>query len=336
MTLGEPGNPEDLLGSVAGTGDHTGSPAAAARDRGLGKTGSVSEIEKQAWWRGAWWKELFHKEVLFGHVINSVVALAVGFVVGLLATLFWVIWSALHHSPIWTQRAIGASMAFAVSIIMTSVTLAFLRRRLAAPSAGRPATGKGYLDHKADSLKSSTAITRRLTNITALTIKETKRTKARTVRLQRLYKLPDSKKRLSLELAEARREARTTDLTTRKIAKETVLLAKAIETYTTAELEYWKWNTQHHRIDATNAQMLVQLMENQLRSIDENLRVRAEARTTTVARLGRSQVLNEAVERRLVLIDRQAAAMASQKTPLQEVVALLRPLTMSPQANCRS
>jgi hypothetical protein len=296
----------------------------------------VPEIERQAWWRGTWWKELFRKEVLFGHVINSVVALAVGFVVGLVVALFWVTWSAWHHSPVWTQRAIGASMAFSVSIIMTAATLAILRRHLAGPAADRPVTGKGYLDHKADSSKSLAAITRRLNNITAITIKETERIKARTVRLRRLYKLPDSDKRLSLELAEERREARTTDRTTRKMAREVTVLAQAIETHTTAELAYWKWHTQSHRVDANNAQILIRLMEDQLRSIEENLNVRAEARVTAVARLGRSQVLNEAVERRLIVLDRQSAAMASQQAPLQQVVALLKPFTTPPLANDKS
>lgn len=290
----------------------------------------MADTDKQ---QSPWWRELVRKEVVGGHVVGTLVGLAVTFTTGLVMTGFWFAWAAWRGSEVWTQRSIGAAMAFALVIVATATALVVLRQRLT-PSSAKQSAVKGYLDHKADSSKAIDATTRTLGAIAKITNRETANIKAGTARLQRIHQLPYDK-RLSKELEESRRSARSTDKTSRKLAAQVERLAESTQTYAQAELAYWKWHTAHYPLDAHEARARIDLTQRQLRSIQEYLEALADGRRVTADRLGVSQTLNEAVERRLAILDKQYAAVAAQQAPLWEVIALLEPFTKSGQEERR-
>lgn len=273
-----------------------------------------------------WWRELLRKEAVGGHVVSTLVGISVTFLTGLIMTGFWFTWAAWRGSSVWKQRSIGAAMALTFVILVTATALGLLRRRLNLSSTKKSAATKGYLDHKADSARAMDATTRILGKISEITTKETAKIKAGTARLERIYRLPYDKI-LSKEIAETSRSARSTDKTSRKLAEQVDKLAESTATYAQAELAYWKWHTAQHKLDAQEAQTRIDLIQEQLTIIQGYMEALAGGRRVTADRLGVSQTLNEAVERRLEIIDRQYAAISSQQAPLQEVIALLEPFT---------
>lgn len=284
--------------------------------------------------RLTWWKDLFRKEVVAGHVVNSLVSLAVTFLLGLIVTTWWLTWSAWHRSFLWQQRAIGAAIAFLVCFIATCVALVILRRRVMAtmPPAQKPAS-KGFLDHRADSARSTDEISKTLGQITALTVKETKRTQEETARWLKINKLPYGKRKLNKEIKEAKRAARAYDRTTRQIAQRVPALAKATETFAQAELAIWKWLTAAQSVDANTAIQRIQLFKDQVEAVQQNIATRNDSKRAAQGRLGMSQILNEAVGRRLIVLDSLSAAMALEIEPLQEAIRLLEPFAETPTEN---
>jgi hypothetical protein len=276
-----------------------------------------------------WWRDLLRREAVGGHVVSTLVGLAVTFVVGLIVTAFWFIVAAWRDSYVWIQRSIGAAMAFAVVTVAVVVSLAILRLRLHSPSVNPAVAAKGHLDHQADSTKARAVIAQELSKITKITVQGTKWLHATTARLQKIYATNDEN-RLAKELAESRREARLRDKTTRKLSARIPSLAKAIETSSRSDVAYWRWHTANYGVDAPHALTLMNLQKENLASINEYLEAQVATRVETARRLGISQVLNEAIERRLEVVDRLCAAVASQREPIQEVIVLLEPFAKVP------
>jgi hypothetical protein len=102
-------------------------------------------------------------------------------------------------------------------------------------------------------------------------------------------------------------------------------LAKAIESSNTAETGYWRWHTKERAVDAAFAQGILRLTQEHLAAIENNVSVEEEGRNVLSGSMGRAGVLDEAIMRRLVVMERQAAAIASQIEPLREVIRLLAP-----------
>jgi hypothetical protein len=84
-------------------------------------------------------------------------------------------------------------------------------------------------------------------------------------------------------------------------------------------------------LDAQEAQARIDLINRQLKVSQEYLKALAEGKRATASRLGVSQTLNEAIERRLSIVDRQYAAVASQQASLLEVITLLEPFAKAGQ-----
>lgn len=281
----------------------------------------MSDLDNRQWWR-----DLFRRDVLAGHVVNALVALGVGFVVTLAGAVSWVAWAAWRGSYLWTQRAIGASMAFAVVIVAIALALAIIRQRL---RPARPIAPKGYLDHEAEIKKSRDIIIKLHTGIARVISKETKWITANTERLKKLQTLPYNKQ-LPAKLAISRRTAHSTDKTTKKLAALAPRLAIAGESYANAELAYWTWHSATNRLSPEDALAKVSSLETQIDLLTQNLASQEAHKTAIAGRRGESQILNEAVDRRLEVMDRQIAAVASQIAPLREVVTLLTPVTAGP------
>jgi hypothetical protein len=269
-----------------------------------------------------WWKELLRKEAVGGHVVNAVVNLAVTFVAGLVGTVCWIAWAAWRGSFLWTQRGIGAAMTFAVVIVATAVALHILRRRLTVPSAGRPVAPKGYLDHIVESDKAHKEFVRIMTLLTKITNDNTKRTIASTERIKKINRLPFSRQ-VRAKLAESRRSALSYDKTTKRLNAQIPPIERAVRTIAPGNLAYWKWYTANHRITAGEAQGLIQGTRTRLSSNESWLQSQANHRTQIEALRGTSQVLDEAIDRHLAVMDRLREVMATEREPLKELILLL-------------
>lgn len=271
-----------------------------------------------------WWRSLFSKEALGGHVVNTLVGLSITFVLGLLVTLFWVAVAAWSGSYVWTQRFIGAAMAFGVVVITTAMAIIFLRRRLSPPI--RHATEKGYLDFQTDSAKARDEILRIQKKITGITQSETRQIKANIEKLNKIATLLHEKQ-LPAKLKNSKRSARATDRVTDKINAIVPTLAAAIETYSKSELAYWTWRSSAAPPTLEEAAALLSPMRERLRGVSEYIQSLVDSRKVTEQRKGVSQALNDATDRRLKAIDRLISAEASQQEPWQKIIAQLEKVT---------
>jgi hypothetical protein len=186
-------------------------------------------------------------------------------------------------------------------------------------------SAKGYLDHQLDIEKARKTINRTLKEISKITADETKGIEKETARAPKISKLSSAK-----QLASSRRSARFADRATQKLASKVQILAQATKTMASAELASWEWRSRRLNIEPANVLELLEAKKRKMDTVQRHLEALKGRRKAIEGRRGISQAINDAIDRRLYVEDQMIQAVASEQSPLQQVIELLEPLTKGP------